>query len=67
MNWWKKTVTFISEVRSELKKCSFPSREEVMGTTAVVIVTSVVFAIFLWLTDLAIIKGYQSLIKALGS
>ena len=67
MNWWKKTVTFFSEVRSEIKKSSFPSREEVIGTTGVVIITCVVFAIFLWLTDLAIIKGYEGLIKALAS
>ena len=66
MNWWKKTVVFFSEVRSEIKKSSFPSREEVIGTTGVVIITCVVFAIFLWLTDMAIIKGYEGLIKALA-
>ena len=66
MNWWKKVTVFFSEVRTEIKKSSFPSREEVIGTTGVVIITCVVFAIFLWLTDLAIIKGYEGLIKALA-
>ena len=67
MNWWKKVTVFFSEVRTEIKKSSFPSREEVIGTTGVVIITCVVFAIFLWLTDLLIIKGYEGLIKALAS
>jgi len=67
MNWWKKVTVFFSEVRTEIKKSSFPSREEVIGTTGVVIVTCIVFAIFLWLSDLLIIKGYQSLINALGA
>jgi preprotein translocase subunit SecE len=67
MNWWKKITTFFSEVRSEVKKSSFPSREEVIGTTTVVLITCVVFAIFLWITDMAIIRGYESIIKALGS
>ncbi len=67
MNWWKKMTTFFSEVRSEIKKSSFPGREEVIGTTSVVLITCVVFAIFLWITDMAIIKGYESIIRALGS
>ena len=67
MNWWTKMTTFFSEVRSEVKKSSFPGRDEVVGTTVVVLITCVVFAIFLWLTDVAIIKGYEGIIKALGS
>jgi preprotein translocase subunit SecE len=62
-NWWHKSVEFLSEVRAEMRKVSFPSREEVVGTTAVVIVTSFVFAVYLWLADLLIQRGYISLVK----
>ena len=62
-NWWNKGVEFLSEVRAEMRKVSFPSRDEVVGTTAVVIVTSFVFAIYLWLADLLIQRGYISLVK----
>ncbi len=65
--WWARTVEFLGEVRSELKKVSFPAREEVVATTIVVIVTSVVFAIYLWLADLLIIRGYEGLFQVLGS
>ena len=64
---WTKSRTFLGEVNSEMKKVSYPSRDEVVGTTVVVIVTSFVFAIFLWVADLLIIRGYEGLFRALGS
>jgi preprotein translocase subunit SecE len=44
---------FISETREELKKVSFPSREDVQGTTLIVIVNVLFFAVFLFLVDQA--------------
>lgn len=63
---WAKFVTFLGEVRTEMRKVSFPTREEVVGTTIVVIVTSVIFAIYLWIADLLIQQGYVGLIKVLS-
>jgi preprotein translocase subunit SecE len=54
---------FFSEVKAEMKKVSFPSRDEVIGTTVVVLVTSVIFAVYLWLADLVIVQ----LFKVVGS
>jgi len=44
---------FLSEVRSELKKVTWPSRQEVYSTTLVVIATSILFGFYLWGLDLA--------------
>ncbi len=52
---------FLGEVRTEMKKVTFPSREEVVGTTGVVLITSVIFAVFLWIADLAILRLYNGL------
>ncbi|HKH49635.1 MAG TPA: preprotein translocase subunit SecE [Thermoanaerobaculia bacterium] len=49
-----------------MRKVSFPSRDEVVGTTIVVIVTSFVFAAFLFAADQLIVQGYQLLVKVLG-
>ena len=49
-----------------MRKVSFPSRDEVVGTTIVVIVTSVIFAVFLFAADQLIILGYEGLVKVLG-
>ena len=52
---------FLGEVRTEMKKVTFPSREEVVGTTVVVLITSVIFAIFLWIADIVILRLYNGL------
>ena len=67
MEWWNKSRTFFSEVVTEMKKVTFPSRDEVMGTTIVVIITSFVFAIFLYVADFAIVKAYEQILKVFGS
>ena len=66
MNWLEKVKNFFSsiprflgEVTAEMKKVSFPSRDEVMGTTVVVVVTSVIFAIYLWLADMIIVQLFK--------
>lgn len=58
--------TFIAETRAELAKVTFPSKDEVKSTTVVVIITSVVFATYLWAADFVIIKGYDGLYGLLG-
>jgi len=65
-NWFNKAKDFLSEVRSEMRKVSFPSRDEVVGTTIVVVITSFVFSVFLFVADQLIVWGYQSLVKVLG-
>ena len=70
MNWLDKVKDFftsiprfLGEVKAEMKKVSFPSRDEVVGTTIVVLVTSVVFAVYLWVADMVIVQ----LFKMVGS
>jgi preprotein translocase subunit SecE len=43
---------FLSEVRNELKRVTWPTRKEVYATTIVVILTSMFFGIYLWLLDI---------------
>ncbi len=64
---WAKSLVFFGEVRSEMKKVTFPPKDEVVATTIVVIVASVIFAVYLWVADLLILQGYEGLFKALGS
>ncbi len=46
MNWFNKVKEFLREVRSEWNKVSFPTRQEVVGTTVVVLVASFIMAIY---------------------
>jgi preprotein translocase subunit SecE len=63
MNWWNKAKEFLSETRSEMRKVSFPSRDEVVATTIVVLITSFVFAVFLFVADQLIIHAYQGIVE----
>ena len=55
---------FIKEARAELKKVTWPSREEVTATTVVVIISIVFFGFFLFFCDVAFGWGLAK-IKAL--
>jgi preprotein translocase subunit SecE len=45
---------FLSEVRNELKRVTWPSGKEVYATTIVVILTSLFFGLYLWIIDLGV-------------
>jgi preprotein translocase subunit SecE len=62
-DWWNKAKDFLGETRSEMRKVSFPTRDEVVGTTIVVVITSFIFAVFLFLADQLIVLGYQGLVN----
>jgi preprotein translocase subunit SecE len=57
---------FVIEVWAELKKTTWPSQNEVYGTTLVVIVTVLICAFFLWVVDLILNKGMEALFKLTG-
>jgi len=42
---------FIKQTREELNKVSFPSSDDVKGTTLIVVLNVIFFAIFLYLVD----------------
>ena len=50
--WWGRARTFLTQVRNELERVTWPSKKEVYATTFVVILTSVFFGIYLWGIDL---------------
>ena len=49
--WYKSFWNYLKEVRSELKKVTWPSRKEVYGTTVVVIVAVLFFGFYLFFVD----------------
>lgn len=43
--------TFLGEVRVELRKCTWPTREELVGSTLVVVISVVILGLFVGLSD----------------
>jgi preprotein translocase subunit SecE len=56
MGIFKKPINFLQEVKQELGKVSWSSRQELMGSTAVVIVITVIMAVFIGVIDLFLSK-----------
>ena len=56
-------VTYIRESKEELKKVTWPSREEVTSFTIVVVVTLLVISFFLWAVDSGLMYFIQAVMK----
>ncbi|RMH33060.1 MAG: preprotein translocase subunit SecE [Nitrospirae bacterium] len=48
---WAKTVEFLAEVRGELKKVSYPTVSETIGSTAVVLLFCFFMSVYLSVID----------------
>ena len=46
-----RVVDFLSAVETELRKVSWPTRQQVLGSAAVVIITMIALAAYLFLVD----------------
>ena len=48
---WETIVDFLSEVRNELKKVSYPTKNETLGSTTVVLIFCVIMSMYLSFVD----------------
>ncbi|MCY4612035.1 MAG: preprotein translocase subunit SecE [Nitrospira sp.] len=48
---WAKIAEFLIEVKGELKKVSYPTRDETIGSTSVVVVFCFIMSLYLSMTD----------------
>lgn len=59
----QKIKEFFREVGFELKKVVFPSKEELIGSTWVVIIAVIIVAIFLAIVDVGLAKIVERLLR----
>ncbi len=52
MKLFSKAIKFIKEVKTQLTKVSWPTKEELIGATSVVIVITFLTAVFVGFVDL---------------
>lgn len=57
------TVQFFREVKVELQKVTFPTRQETIGSTLVVLVLTIVIALYLGFSDWALARIVQVLLR----
>ncbi len=67
MDYYRRLRTFIVEVRTELKKVTWPPRKEVQGTTVVVVIAVFFFGFYLYGLDLIMTYAFSALTRLIGS
>ncbi len=55
-NLFKTVATFLRQAKVELKKVKWPTRKELIASTVVVIVLTILVSFYLGLVDLGLIK-----------
>ena len=61
-DWTGKAKQYYQDVRSEMKKVSWPGRQEIIGTTVVVIIATFFFGIYLGVVDYFVSQAMAKLI-----
>ena len=62
-NWSQRSTQFYGDVRSEMKKVSWPNRDEVLGTTVVVIIAVFFFGFYLGLVDFVLSRALDGVLN----
>jgi len=52
VKWYRRFISFLREVRAEMKKVTWPSKNEVYSTTVVVIFATIFFGFYLFFMDI---------------
>lgn len=58
-----KIKNFFKEVRTEAKKVNYPSKDELMGSTWVVITTVFIVSVFLGIVDVSLSKIVSLIVR----
>jgi preprotein translocase subunit SecE len=66
-NWIENTRSYLADIRSEMKRVTWPNRDRVQSTTVVVIVSVFIFAAYFKIVDtvidVSVTRAYSFLVK----
>jgi preprotein translocase subunit SecE len=65
--WFGRARRFLTDVRSELSRVTWPTRREVWATTVVVILTSLLFGVYLYAVDVGLTKLVEWVYTRVGA
>ncbi len=66
LGWWTRAKDFLTKVREEVDRVTWPTQREVQATTVVVIVFSLIMGIYLFVVDAAFNKVVEWIFRWLG-
>ena len=66
-NWIESTRSYIGDIRSEMKRVTWPNRDRVQSTTIVVILSVFMFAAYFkvvdWVIQQTVVRVYNTAVK----
>lgn len=58
----EKILNFFTDVKKEMEKVTWPTREELMESTKIVIIVSLIISVFTYVVDFVVSKAMQSIL-----
>lgn len=55
--------TFLGEVKAELRKCTWPTRQELLGSTMVVVFSVIIMGVFVGVSDAALMGILRAILR----
>ena len=63
-NSWQQFRQYVSDVRVEMKRVTWPGKQEIYGTTVMVILTTFFFGVYFWMCDQVFSTAVHRLLRA---
>ena len=60
---YEKAVQFLRDIRSEVRKVTFPSRQETLASTVVVLAAVGIISVYLGIVDLVLARVLHSILR----
>jgi preprotein translocase subunit SecE len=60
----EKIINFFTDVAKEMDKVTWPSREELVEQTKIVIIVTLLIAVFAWVVDYGVSQILQLILKS---
>ena len=60
---WIQVRDYFYDVRTEMKRVTWPSKQEIYGTTVMVLITTFLFGFYFWVCDQAFYAGISRVLR----
>jgi preprotein translocase subunit SecE len=58
----EKIINFFTDVKKEMEKVTWPTRDELIESTQIVIIVSLIISVFTYIVDFVVSKALQSIL-----
>ena len=60
---WVQVREYVSDVRTEMKRVTWPNKQEIYGTTVMVLITTFLFGFYFWVCDQAFLASISRILR----